>query len=119
MSDDLIGLLLSFCFAQHAGRMDIPVALGIDSWGTGRASIPETRTDCGLAHWAAPATMDEVIPDGVSAMREVIARSPLPITVVSLAPMCNVAALVKQSVEDVLPNAHLVRAQLTSCHTLP
>jgi len=94
---------------QHAGQMHVPVALGIDSWGTGRAATPETRIDCALAAWAAPATLDEVIQDGVGAMLDVFATSPLPVTVVSLAPMCNVAALVNHSAgTDVLQNVNLV-----------
>jgi inosine-uridine nucleoside N-ribohydrolase len=78
-------------FLERAGRTDVPVGIGLDA---------NVRGDGPQAAWIKDYNLNgypgRVYPDGVQAMIDLILQSPVPITVIAVGPLPNLAAALER-----------------------
>jgi len=101
-------------FLARAGRPGVPVALGVPAWGREGASRP----DCGQLRWAEAARSEGGArphsppeEDGVGAMIRVLEGSSEPVTILSIGPLGNVAALLDRAGDGIAARARLTGMQ--------
>jgi len=78
-------------FLERAGRTDVPVGVGLDV---------NVRGDGAQAAWVKDYNLNRypgrVYPDGVQALIDLIMQSPVPITVIAVGPLPNLAAALER-----------------------